>query len=61
MHPEQKKIYQAMTPDQKINIALRRYYSAWELKASGLRMHFPDLKEDEINKRVREIFLYAGT
>ena len=32
MHPEQKKSYQAMTPEQKLRVALDLYYSAKELK-----------------------------
>jgi len=61
MHPEQKKIYQSMTPEQKLEVSLRLYYSARELKAAGLRKHFPDLKEEEIQRRVKEAFLYART
>jgi hypothetical protein len=61
MHPEQKKIFLKMTPEQKLNTALRLYYSARELKASGLRMQYPGLTEEEIENKVKEIFLYART
>ena len=61
MHPEQKKIYKSMTPEQKLNASLKLYYSAWELKAAGLRELYPDLGEEEIQKKVKEIFLYART
>jgi hypothetical protein len=37
MHPEQRHIFQSMTPDQKLKIALSLYYSARQLKAAGLR------------------------
>jgi len=50
-----------MTPEQKLEVSLRLYYSARELKAAGLRKHFPDLKEEEIQRRVKEAFLYART
>jgi hypothetical protein len=36
MHSEQKRIFQSMAPEQKLNIALRLYYSARELKMAGL-------------------------
>ena len=61
MYPEQKKIYQTMTPTQKLNAALRLYYSAMELKAAGLRGLHPDFDEDKIQEKLKEIFLYAQT
>jgi hypothetical protein len=61
MHPEQKRIFQSMTPEQKLKVALRLYYSARELKAAGLRMFQPNWDEDTIQKKVREIFLYSYT
>ena len=61
MHPEQKRIFQSMTPEQKLEVALRLYYSARELKAAGLRAQHPDWSDEEIQEKVREIFLYART
>lgn len=61
MHPEQKRIFQAMTPGQKLKVALRLYYSARALKATGLRAQNPNWTEERIQNRVREIFLYART
>jgi hypothetical protein len=61
MDPEQKRIFQSMTPERKLKIALQLYYSAKELKAAGLRMQHPDWDEDTIQKKVREIFLYSYT
>jgi hypothetical protein len=59
MHPEQKRIFQSMTPEQKLEVALRLYYSARELKAAGLRAQHTDWTEEQIRDKVREIFLYA--
>ena len=59
MHPEQKRIFQSMTPEQKLKVALQLYYSARELKAAGLRFQNPDWPEERIQDKVREIFLYA--
>jgi hypothetical protein len=61
MHPEQKRILKSMTPEQKLDAALSLYYSARELKAASLRAEYPNLDEKEIQKKVREIFLYART
>jgi hypothetical protein len=57
----QKHIFQSMTPDQKLKIALRLYYSARQLKAAGLRAQNPDWAEEKIQDKLREIFLYART
>ena len=61
MHPEQKRIFKAMTPSQKLGIALELYDSARKLKAAGLRSQHPDWTEHGIQEKVREIFLYART
>ena len=61
MHPEQKKSYQAMTPEKKLQVALDLYYSAKELKAAGLKRQHPEWSTEKINRKVREIFLYART
>lgn len=50
-----------MAPEQKLNIALRLYYSARELKGAGLRVKHPDWSEEMIRDKLREIFLYART
>lgn len=50
-----------MTPEQKLKIALRLYYSARQLKAAGLRVQNPDWTKGEIQNKLREIFLYART
>lgn len=61
IHPEQKRIYQSMTPEDKVNAALNLYHYARELKAAGLRARHPDWSEKQIQDQVREIFLNATT
>jgi hypothetical protein len=70
MHPEQKRTFQAMTPEQKLQLALDLYYSAKKLKAAGLQKKLkaaglqnqhPDWAVDTIRQKVRDIFLYART
>ena len=59
MHPEQKRIFQHMTPEQKLRLLVDLQLSARKLKAVGFRKQHPDWAEEEINKKVREVFLYA--
>ena len=61
MHPEQKKAYQAMTPEKKLQVALGLYYSAKEIKVAGLKRQHPEWSMEKINQKAREIFLYART
>jgi hypothetical protein len=61
MDPKQKEIYQSMTPEEKLNVALRLYHSARQLKMAVLHHDHPDWTEKEIQEKVREIFLYART
>jgi len=56
----QKQIIKKLTAEQKIRAALDLYYSARELKAAGLRAMHPGMSKEEIDRKVREIFLYAG-
>jgi len=50
-----------MSPEQKLKLVLRLYHSARELKEAGLRAHHPKWTEEQIQQRLREIFLYART
>jgi len=61
MHPEQKKIFLAMTPEKKLQVALGLYYSAKEIKVAGLKRQHPEWSMEKINQKAREIFLYART
>jgi len=61
MHPEQKRILQAMTPEQKLRVALRLYHSVRQLKAAGLRAQHPEWAEAEIWKKLRDVMLHART
>lgn len=61
MHSEQRKSYQVMTPEKKLQVALSLYYSAKEIKAAGLKRQHPDWSPERISQKVREIFLYART
>lgn len=53
------KIIKKLTPEQKLKLALDLYYNARELKASAIRKDHPEWNENEVQKKVSEIFLYA--
>jgi hypothetical protein len=59
LHTEQRRIFQEMTPERKLEIAVMLYRSARELKAAALRARHTDLHENEIQEKLKEAFLYA--
>jgi len=61
IHPEQTRIFRAMPPKQKLDLALRLYHSARRLKAAALHQQHPDWDEAKVQAQLREIFLYART
>lgn len=54
---EYLRILRSPTPEQKLRTATRLYCSARRLKAAALHAQHPDWSE--IERAVREIFLYA--
>ena len=50
-----------MTPEKKLQLMQQLYYTAWELKAAALREMNPQWSEGEIQAKVKEVFIYAGT
>ena len=59
MHPEQKKIYQTMTPAQKLGVSFKLYQSAKAFKTAAIKKQHPNWSEEKIKKIVNEIFLYG--
>lgn len=61
-HPDEKDkpAYEIiLTPEQKLAQSISLYWTARELKKAGLKMVYPELSNEEIEKKVRDIFLYA--
>jgi hypothetical protein len=48
-----------MTPAQKLCLAARFHHDARSLKAAGFRMLHSDWTDEQVDKAVREAFLYA--
>ena len=61
MTPEEIRILRAMTPEQKLRAAEEMYRAALEIKAAALRSQHPDWSEDEVQRKVRDIFLHGRT
>ncbi|GBD91570.1 hypothetical protein BMS3Abin04_02302 [bacterium BMS3Abin04] len=51
--------FKEMTPEKKLELSLRLYYSARELKEASLRTFHPDWDDEKIEEEVRRVFLYA--
>ena len=61
MPDKQTELLKKMTPAQKLNLAQQLYNSARQLKEAGVRMQHPDWDETQVQKAVREAFLYGRT
>jgi len=60
MTPEQIQIFRAMSPARKLQLAAQFYFASRALKAQALRAQHPEWSDEEIDKRVKELFLYAA-
>jgi hypothetical protein len=60
MTPEEIRILRAMTPEQKLRAVEALYWTARELKAAWLRSEHPGWSEEEVRRKVRDIFLHAN-
>jgi hypothetical protein len=56
--PEHAKILGRMTPADKLQAAMRLYWSARALKTAAVRQQHPEWSDAEVAAYVRELFLY---
>ena len=59
--PEYVEILRRMTGEQKLRAAAALYWSARALKAAALRQQHPEWTEEQVQSKVKEIFLHATT
>ncbi len=59
--PEYVAVLRRMSGQEKLRAAAALYWGARRLKATRLRQQHPDWTEEQIQQRVKEIFLYAVT
>ena len=55
----QNEILRKMTPTQKIRLAMRLYYSAWQFKTAWLKEIHKDWSNTQIEQEVKRIFTDA--
>lgn len=58
--PEYVAALRSMSGPQKLRAAFRLYWGARKLKAARLRQQHPEWSEEQVQQRVKEIFMYAG-
>ena len=56
----QNDIIRKMTPEKKLQMSMRLYYSARNLKAAWLRQLHSDWSEEQVQKAVTDIFIAAS-
>ena len=57
--PEYVATLRRMTGEQKLKTAFAIYWSARHLKAAALKLRHPDWTEQQIERKVSEIFLHG--
>lgn len=61
MTPEYRATLRRMTGQQKLRTAFALYHSARKLKSCALRRSHPEMTEEQIREKVKDIFLHAST
>lgn len=61
MTPEYAETLRRLTGQEKWRTAFALYWGARKLKAAFLRQQNPDWTEEQVQQRVKEIFMYAVT
>ncbi|HRQ90604.1 MAG TPA: hypothetical protein PLA50_17555 [Bacteroidia bacterium] len=59
--PEYIETLRRMSGRQKLRSAFQLYWAARKLKAARLREQYPQWSEEQVQQRVKEIFMYAST
>lgn len=61
LSPEYIATLRRMTGAQKLRTAFGLYWSARKVKAARLRQQYPEWTEEQVQQRVKEIFMHAVT
>jgi hypothetical protein len=59
--PEYRATLRRLSGAQKLRSAFALYWEARKLKAARLRIQHPEWTEEEVQQRVKEIFMHAVT
>lgn len=57
--PEYIATLRRMTGAQKLRTAFQLYWGARKIKAARLRQQHPEWSEDQVQQRVKEIFMHG--
>ena len=57
----QLEAYRAMTPAQRLEQSFRLREMAWSLQKAGFRAQFPTASDEELEMKVRRVFLSANS
>jgi hypothetical protein len=57
--PEQFEAFRRMSPERRLALSEQLYWSARELKATGLRAQHAEWSEEQVSREVTRIFLHA--
>lgn len=57
----EKNRFTHMTGEEKLQLSIDLYWSARELKKAALREQYPELTDEELEKKLIKIFMYART
>lgn len=61
MTPEYIATLQRLSGEQKLKTAGALYWAARKLKAAGLRQQHPEWTEEQVQEKVKKIFMHATT
>jgi len=59
--PEYVTALRRLTGATKLSVAFGLYWEARKLKAARLRIQHPDWTEEQVQQKVKEIFMHAVT
>jgi len=59
--PEYIATLRRMTGAQKLRTAFQLYWGARKIKASRLRQQHPEWSEEQVQQRVKDIFMHAAS
>ena len=59
--PKQMEILRTMSGERRLRLAERLYWSARQLKITGLRARHPDWPPERLEAETRRLFLHART
>jgi hypothetical protein len=57
--PEKFEALRRMAPERRLALAEQLYWTARELKATGIRAHHPDWPEEQVAREVTRLFTHA--